>query len=66
LSLIKSETAIYNIAGQKVIHTEGSQTINVSSTPAAQSLLTLSNTKNKSYDRNVVAFFVEKSSVYYI
>lgn len=34
--------------------------------PAAQSLLTLSNTKNKSYDRNVVAFFVEKSSVYYI
>ncbi|MBU7570300.1 MAG: T9SS type A sorting domain-containing protein [Flavobacterium sp.] len=49
-----SETAIYNITGQKVIHTEGSQTINVSSLSAGTYFLKGLTTDGTSFTKKLI------------
>ena len=49
-----SETAIYNISGQKVIHTEGSQTINVSSLSAGTYFLKGLTTDGTSFTKKLI------------
>ncbi|MBC8643358.1 T9SS type A sorting domain-containing protein [Flavobacterium lindanitolerans] len=49
-----SETAIYSITGQKVIHTEGSQTINVSSLSAGTYFLKGLTTDGTSFTKKLI------------
>lgn len=49
-----SETAIYNIAGQKVIHAEGNQTINVSSLSAGTYFLKGLTTDGTSFTKKLI------------